>query len=173
MSLPKLESSTRFEPVLEKVFSTGKAVLGYEFSGAMPSRKEEACWRASYFPIFSGPSKVSEVAAIVLDMTILRRIERRFAQLLESVHSQPPIEKSHKLDMSPVIDQKPGSLGLPELTGREVQTFKLLVSGNSNKEVAATLGLSIRTVEGYRARIMLKLDVNQYRNWCISSYATK
>ena len=48
------------------------------------------------------------------------------------------------------------------LTDREVEVLKLLASGNSNKQVACRLGLSTRTVETHRARIMLKLRVNSF-----------
>jgi DNA-binding CsgD family transcriptional regulator len=43
---------------------------------------------------------------------------------------------------------------------REQQVMQLLVEGNSNKEVAAVLSLSIRTVENYRARLMVKLHLH-------------
>ena len=36
----------------------------------------------------------------------------------------------------------------------------LLVSGASNKVIAATLGISIKTVENHRAHIMHKLDLH-------------
>ena len=42
-------------------------------------------------------------------------------------------------------------------TPRETQITRLLAEGNSNKEIAALLGIGVRTVEGHRARIMLKL----------------
>jgi DNA-binding NarL/FixJ family response regulator len=43
---------------------------------------------------------------------------------------------------------------------REQQIMQLLAEGNSNKEVAAVLKLSIRTVETYRARLMVKLHLH-------------
>lgn len=46
------------------------------------------------------------------------------------------------------------------LTGRERQIYQLLAEGNSNKEIAVLLGLSLHTVETHRAHIMEKLDVH-------------
>jgi two-component system response regulator NreC len=46
------------------------------------------------------------------------------------------------------------------LTERERQIYQLLAEGNSNKEVASRLGLSLHTVETHRAHIMEKLDVH-------------
>jgi len=45
---------------------------------------------------------------------------------------------------------------LERLTPRELEVFECLIAGKSNKEAAATLGLSPRTVEFHRAHIMEK-----------------
>ena len=44
------------------------------------------------------------------------------------------------------------------LTPREREILQLLAEGKSNKEVAAGLGISVKTAETHRANIMLKLD---------------
>jgi DNA-binding NarL/FixJ family response regulator len=45
-------------------------------------------------------------------------------------------------------------------TPREVDIIRLLAEGKANKEIAAELGITIRTVETHRARIMLKLGLH-------------
>jgi len=45
---------------------------------------------------------------------------------------------------------------LQTLTARETETLALLVEGHPNKVIAAKLGVSIRTIEHHRARIMEK-----------------
>jgi DNA-binding NarL/FixJ family response regulator len=45
-------------------------------------------------------------------------------------------------------------------TPREVEIIRLLAEGKSNKKIAAELGITIRTVETHRARIMLKLGLH-------------
>ncbi len=45
-------------------------------------------------------------------------------------------------------------------TPREVQVIRHLAEGKANKEIAAELGITIRTVETHRAKIMLKLGVH-------------
>jgi FixJ family two-component response regulator len=47
---------------------------------------------------------------------------------------------------------------LDGLTKREREIFERIASGQSNKTVALELGLSVRTVETHRARIMEKLE---------------
>ena len=51
----------------------------------------------------------------------------------------------------------PASAGGP-LTTRERDVLRLLATGHTNKEAAARLNLSVRTVESHRARIVDKLD---------------
>jgi FixJ family two-component response regulator len=46
------------------------------------------------------------------------------------------------------------------LTTRERQILDLLVGGKTSKEIATSLGVSVRTVEGHRARIYVKTEVS-------------
>jgi two-component system, NarL family, response regulator NreC len=46
------------------------------------------------------------------------------------------------------------------LTERERHIYQLLAEGNSNKDIASRLGLSLHTVETHRARVMEKLGVH-------------
>jgi len=45
-------------------------------------------------------------------------------------------------------------------TPRELEVIQLLAEGKSNKEIAAALGITVRTVETHRGKIMLKLGVH-------------
>jgi DNA-binding NarL/FixJ family response regulator len=45
-------------------------------------------------------------------------------------------------------------------TLREVEIIRFLAQGKANKEIAAELGITIRTAETHRARIMLKLGLH-------------
>jgi DNA-binding NarL/FixJ family response regulator len=47
-----------------------------------------------------------------------------------------------------------------ELTMRQIEILKSLAKGKSNKELADIYSLSVRTIEGHRARIMKKLKLN-------------
>jgi two-component system response regulator NreC len=46
------------------------------------------------------------------------------------------------------------------LSGRESEVLRLIASGYSNKEIAARLALSVKTVEAHKANAMRKLDLN-------------
>ena len=45
----------------------------------------------------------------------------------------------------------------PELSGRELEVLRLIARGNTNREMAERLYLSVRTVESHRARLQRKL----------------
>ena len=51
----------------------------------------------------------------------------------------------------------PGRAG--ELTERETQVLRLIAWGQSNKEIAAQLGISVKTVEFYKAAALEKLQL--------------
>jgi DNA-binding CsgD family transcriptional regulator len=66
----------------------------------------------------------------------------------------PPSEQRQE----PLYSQRvegPGSLSARE---REITAY--LASGKTNKQIAAMLAISTRTVESHRARVMLKLDLH-------------
>jgi two-component system response regulator FixJ len=48
------------------------------------------------------------------------------------------------------------------LSRRERQVLDALVGGHGNKAIAFELGISIRTVEVHRARMMIRLGVRQF-----------
>jgi len=45
-------------------------------------------------------------------------------------------------------------------TPRELEIMRLLAEGKTNKEISAQLGITVRTVETHRAKIMLKLGLH-------------
>jgi DNA-binding NarL/FixJ family response regulator len=47
------------------------------------------------------------------------------------------------------------------LTSREKQVLQLIAEGQSTKEAAANLGISAKTAESHRTRIMRKLDIHE------------
>ncbi|HWC99847.1 MAG TPA: response regulator transcription factor [Candidatus Sulfopaludibacter sp.] len=55
------------------------------------------------------------------------------------------------------------------LTDRERQIYQLLAEGNSNKDIANRLGLSLHTVETHRWRVMEKLDLHSTAELVLSA----
>jgi len=46
------------------------------------------------------------------------------------------------------------------LTSREIEVLQLIAEGESNKQIAAELGISVKTVERHRQRLMDKLAIH-------------
>jgi DNA-binding NarL/FixJ family response regulator len=46
------------------------------------------------------------------------------------------------------------------LSSRETEVLQLIAEGEANKQIAATLGISIKTVEKHRANLMRNLDIH-------------
>jgi DNA-binding NarL/FixJ family response regulator len=46
------------------------------------------------------------------------------------------------------------------LSSRETEVLQLIAEGAANKQIAAELGISIKTVEKHRDRLMRKLDIH-------------
>ena len=54
-----------------------------------------------------------------------------------------------------------GSTAAPNaLTLREREVLQLVAEGNTTKQVASALGLTTKTAESYRTRLMAKLDIH-------------
>jgi DNA-binding CsgD family transcriptional regulator/PAS domain-containing protein len=78
----------------------------------------------------------------------------------------PALVTSTVTSAHPVASTSPGEsaaefeppAGCP--SPRERQVLHLLADGKSNKEIGSALEISTRTVESYRARMMLKLDLH-------------
>jgi len=75
--------------------------------------------------------------------TVALALERDAAQLARAQHAD---EVSRRL---------------ARLTQREAEVMKLVVAGLHNREIGSQLGISPRTVEVYKARLMLKLETDR------------
>jgi DNA-binding NarL/FixJ family response regulator len=68
--------------------------------------------------------------------------------------------------ISPAIAQQlvaafSGGSAASALTSREMEVLRLIAEGPSSKEIAAQLGVSVRTVDSHRARLMQKLGIRK------------
>ncbi len=61
--------------------------------------------------------------------------------------------------------------GISALTPREREVLQLLVEGRSTKQIAYELGVSIKTVESHRHRVMEKLDLHNIAD--LTKYAIR
>jgi FixJ family two-component response regulator len=76
--------------------------------------------------------------------------------LLEALHRALARDAAERATREEARGQ---SMRLAALTPREREVFERLVAGKRNKEIAAELGIGLRTVKAYRAQLMVKLGV--------------
>ena len=94
---------------------------------------------------------VAPTAAPILDQE--RRCSGGVLMLLtESADGMPGLAAGEQTADTAAAGKNP-------LSKRETQVLELIASGNSNKEIAKKLFISVRTVEFHRGRIIRKLDV--------------
>ena len=77
------------------------------------------------------------------------------AMLLEVLHNALRVDRERR---AAVTARSSSDRRMERLTQREREILSLLAAGHQNREIAAQLGISPRTVEVHRARIMEKLE---------------
>jgi DNA-binding CsgD family transcriptional regulator len=134
-------------PLWEEVFVTGRPLSNLEVTGHLPKRSSVGRWIENLFPLMDDRGRVAQVGCIVIEIA---------PSLILSPSPAAPAG-----DVSSVTDRQfaganPGKL--TRLSRREREVIRLVAEGKSNKEISAALAIGIRTVETYRARLMLKLQ---------------
>jgi DNA-binding NarL/FixJ family response regulator len=87
---------------------------------------------------------------------------RKLVEAIEAVIQHKPYFVQRVSETLLNSSLKSGSPKGPKfiLTQREREVVQLLANGKSNKESAAALGISVKTVETHRSAIMRKLQIN-------------
>lgn len=78
------------------------------------------------------------------------------AVLLERIHAAIESDRAAR---AAILERAEDTDRLSSLTPREREVMSLLVAGQTSKEVASDMGISVRTVEGHRRRVLSKLNV--------------
>jgi two-component system response regulator NreC len=87
-------------------------------------------------------------------------------EAIQSLAQHKPFftSKVSEILFSDLINRSEGKANRAEpgqrLTGREREIVQLVAEGQSNKEVAGALGISVRTAETHRAHILRKLNLD-------------
>jgi two-component system response regulator FixJ len=77
--------------------------------------------------------------------------------LIRRIHEAMAIDRERRQAAS---ERKELAKRMARLTRRERQVASLLAEGKSSKEVAGSLGISIRTVEGHRHHLLEKMEIH-------------
>lgn len=135
-------------PSIEHVIRTGQPSPSIEISGQLPARPDANRWMEYYFPLRYSHGKVVETGALVFELGSLCGA----AELIQGPTTWEGYRKKGRT-------LPPGALQRSKLlSGREKQVLALLAAGKSTREVSAILAISLKTVETYRYRTMLKVQ---------------
>lgn len=136
-------------PLWETVFATGHPSCNLEITGQLPKRSGVGRWVNNFLPLKDGSGRVTHVGCFVIEISPSR------------MPSSPPLSPTLKpISVTGNQPSGPDRRQRTLLSHREQEVLRLLAEGKSSKEISAVLGISFRTVETYRHRLMLKLDAN-------------
>ncbi len=134
-------------PLWEEVFVTGRPLPNIEVTGQLPKRPGVGRWIQNFVPLIDDRGRVAQVGCFVIEIAP------------PSIPSVPPDTLDN--EATSVTGRQPSGPnrgGLVHLSCREREVIRLVAEGKSNKEISAVLAISVRTVETYRARLMLKIQ---------------
>ncbi len=144
ISMPELNGFEATRQILERTRGTEVLVLSMHASEQLVKEVIGAGARGYVLKSEGGRDLVKAVEAL------LRR---------ETFFS-PCVASSVQSAALPVSGAKRGSLRpAGDLTRREREVLQLIAEGRSNKAVAKALGISVKTAETHRARLMRKLQL--------------
>lgn len=186
--------ATKVEGAIDQVLGAGKPV-SLDLKAEIPLGQGVGHWMESFSPIRDAKGRVTQVIAVVLEITKSKDLERSLSYLvgsllnartaggLSSVQSElltqsvelaqhcisevqamckgPCLQASAELPQIQALDVRErarNELRVRPLSPRERSVLQHLADGKNNKEVRVLLGISARTAEVYRARLMRKVE---------------
>lgn len=141
ISMPEFNGIDATRMILMSLPSTKVIILSMHHTTEYVSRAMQAGARAFILKESGGCSAVNAVRAVMGG-------RRYFSEDIKA----PNLKRSG----SPSHPQTP----LESLSRRERETLQLVVEGNTNATVANIFHVSIKSVETYRSRLMIKLDIS-------------
>ena len=134
-------------PLWENVFATGQPLSNWEVTGQLPKRSGVVRWIENLFPLTDGNGRITQAGCFVIELAP--------QPIPISPHSDPTCKATSVTGHEP---PSPDRRQRTSLSRREEEVVRLLAEGKSNKEISSILVISVRTVETYRSRLMLKLQ---------------
>jgi DNA-binding NarL/FixJ family response regulator len=145
IAMPSLNGLEAVRQIVKTVPNTKVLVLTMYDSDPLIQQVLQAGARGYLLKSDAGRDLVSAIDA-------LRRNKTFFTPKVSQMVLEGYLDKSPK---EKETEEEPESL---RLTSRQREIVQLLAEGKSSKEVAAVLGLSVKTAETHRDNIMRKLD---------------
>lgn len=112
---------------------------------------------------YFGHALACGAAGFLLKQTTARHVSAAIRDVAQggTSFSAAVVQRQARLHRRHSLHHQHGAEGrLATLTSREVEVLQLIAEGKANKEMAADLGISIKTVEKHRGHLMEKLDIH-------------
>jgi DNA-binding CsgD family transcriptional regulator len=136
-------------PLWENVLASGHSSTNLEVVGKLPKRSDVGRWVENLFPLTDGRGRVEHVGCFVIEISPTPLSRSPHSNSFEKI-------KSGRENLTSRSESRENAT----LSHREQEVLRLLAEGKSTKDIASTLLISVRTVETYRGRLMLKLQAN-------------
>jgi len=149
IAMPSLNGLEAVRQILKAVPNAKVLVLTMYDSDPLIQQVLQAGARGYLLKSDAGRDLVSAIEA-------LRRNKTFFTPKVSQMVLEGYLDKNPK-DKEKELESEAESL---RLTSRQREIVQLLAEGKSSKEVAAVLGLSVKTAETHRANIMRKLELH-------------
>lgn len=115
----------------------------------------------------SDDAYVENVAALGASGYLIKQTSAHFlSEAIREVHKgktffSPSVAKRmHKRQQDSLSRKGVPKAGVSDLSAREMEVLQLIAEGEANKQIADSLGISIKTVEKHRDHLMRKLDIH-------------
>lgn len=141
ISMPELNGIEATRMILLRLPTVRIIMLSMHHTKEYVNRAMQAGARAFLLKESAGPGAVNAVRAVM-----------RGRQYFDAGIEAPPVKRSY----SPISPKTP----LESLSRRERDTLQMVVEGNTNAVIAELFKVSTKSVETYRSRLMLKLDIS-------------
>ncbi len=119
--------------------------------------------RSVVFSAFDNPTYVARAVAAGANDYLLKTADREtlLAALDNAVADGPPTRTGMLRSVAASMTKRdaPGDANVP-LTPRELQTLRLIAMGLSNREIAATMGISVETVKEHVQNMLRKTSLH-------------
>jgi DNA-binding NarL/FixJ family response regulator len=112
----------------------------------------------------AGEPAAKALAAGAIGLAMKSDTASDFLAALHNIEDSRPFLSSASVTLfrSPLAKNRNSEAMPNDLTPRELGVLRLLAKGLTNREVAASLDISVKTVDVHRANIMRKLDLATY-----------
>ena len=141
---------------LVHIFSTGEPIYDAELVGKLGTNPREGRWRENYFPIHDGFGRITHAGVLVIPISG-KRIRSESSPALDDDVKSRRVAESVNLAVQLQCSDQMTATG-PNLSPRETDILRLLAQGVCTKEAGARLGISSKTVEAHKSRLMLKIQ---------------